>query len=67
MIIGTKVATTNDKNNNDWETKLGNISGVKSIPIKIDLEKSGLGNNSKPAIKPTVIDTYAFFSKNVFE
>ena len=66
-MTGAKVATTNDKNNNDWETKLGNISGVKSIPIKIDLEKSGLGNNSKPAIKPTIIDTYAFFSKNVFE
>ena len=66
-MTGAKVATTNDKNNNDWETKLGNISIGKSIPIKIDLEKSGLGNNSKPAIKPTIIDTYAFFSKNIFE
>ena len=66
-MTGAKVAITNDKNNNDWETKLGNISIGKSIPIKIDLEKSGLGNNSKPAIKPTIIDTYAFFSKNVFE
>ena len=66
-MTGTKVATTNDKNNNDWETKLGNRSTGKSIPIKIDVEKSGLGNNSKPAIKPKIIDTYAFFSKNVFE
>ena len=66
-MTGTKVATTNDKNNNDWETKPGNISAGKSIPIKIDLEKSGLGNNSKPAINPTIIDTYTFFSKNVFE
>ena len=66
-MTGIKVATTNDKNNNDWETKLGNILAGKSTPIKIDLEKSGLGNNSKPAIKPTIIDTYAFFSKNIFE
>ena len=32
------------------------------IPIKIDLEKSGLGNNNKPTVKPMIIDRYAFFS-----
>ena len=37
------------------------------LNIKIDVEKSGLGNSSNPAIKPTIIDTYAFSSKNVFE
>ena len=32
------------------------------IPTKIDFEKSGLGNNNKPAVMPIIIDMYAFFS-----
>ena len=32
------------------------------IPTKIDFEKSGLGNNNKPADIPIKIDIYAFFS-----
>ena len=31
-------------------------------PIKIDLEKSGLGNSKIPTDKPIIIDIYAFFS-----
>ena len=57
----------NDKNNKDCKTKLGNKFDGNIIPIKIDLEKSGLGNKSNPANKPIIIDIYAFFSKNVFE
>ena len=37
------------------------LAGNK-IPINNDLEKSGLGNNNKPASKPTIIERYAFFS-----
>jgi hypothetical protein len=37
------------------------LTGNK-IPINIDLEKSGLGNNSSPANKPIIIEIYAFFS-----
>ena len=54
---GAKVATKNDKNNKDCETKLGNRLLGNNIPIKIDLEKSGLGNKSNPANKPIIIET----------
>ena len=47
----------NDKNNKDCKTKLGNKFDGNIIPIKIDLEKSGLGNKSNPANKPIIIDT----------
>ena len=62
-----KVAKVKDKNNIDCVMKIGNMSVENIIPIKIDLEKSGLGNKSNPANKPIIIDIYAFFSKNVFE
>ena len=32
------------------------------IPINIDWEKSGLGNNNNPENKPNKIAIYAFFS-----
>jgi len=60
--IGTNVATKNDKNNNDCETKLGKKSIGTRIPTKIDFEKSGLGNNNRPTANPNIIDMYAFFS-----
>ena len=34
----------------------GKKSVGKIIPMSIDLEKSGLGNKSKPAVKPIIID-----------
>jgi len=37
------------------------------MPINIDFEKSGLGNNNIPAIKPMIIDIYEFFSFKDFE
>ena len=44
------------------------ISEKKSVeiitPTKIDFEKSVLGKNNKPIIKPNKIDEYAFFSLN---
>ena len=60
--IGTNVAIKNDKNNNDCETKLGKKLIGNKIPTKIDFEKSGLGNNNKPAAIPIIIDMNAFFS-----
>tara|TARA_B100001741_G_C16361285_1_gene508771 strand:+ start:691 stop:816 length:126 start_codon:yes stop_codon:yes gene_type:complete len=41
---------------------MGNI-----MPTNIDLEKSRLGNNNMPDIKPIIIDIYAFFSLMDFE
>ena len=62
MQNGKKVATVNDKNNKDWETKGENISlGIK-IPINKLFEKSGVGNNKKPPTSPTIIEIYAVFS-----
>ena len=57
MKNGRKVATTKDKNNNDWDTKdPKNSLGIK-IPTNKLLEKSGLGNIKKPPIKPIKIAT----------
>ena len=60
--IGTKVAITKDKNNKDCKINWGNNSPGIKYPTKMDLEKSGLGKKSSPAINPNNIDTYAFFS-----
>ena len=57
----------NEKNNNDLETNSGKKSFGIIIPINIDFEKSGLGNNNNPAINPTMIERYIFFSLNDFE
>ena len=62
MKNGRKVATTKDKNNNDWETKGANNSFGIKIPISKLLEKSGAGNIKKPPINPTIIEKYAVFS-----
>ena len=62
MKNGRKVATTKDKNNNDWETNSGNNSFGTKIPTNRLLEKSGLGNTKKPPIKPIIIEMYAVFS-----
>ena len=56
MKTGRNVATKKEKNNKDWEIIDGKKSVGKIIPMSIDLEKSGLGNKSKPAVKPTIID-----------
>ncbi len=37
------------------------------MPTNIDLEKSRLGKNNIPTIKPIIIDIYAFFSFIDFE
>ena len=65
--IGAKVATINEENNKDLETNSGKKSFGKIIPTNNDFEKSGLGNNNKPAIKPIIIEKYIFFSLNDFE
>ena len=67
MTIGTKVATKRDKNNNDWDIKDGKKSIGIIIPTSKDFEKSGVGNNNIPAIKPSIIEIYAFFSLNDLE
>ena len=65
--IGTNVAKINEKNNNDSEISDGKNSVGNITPTNIDLEKSGLGNNNMPAIKPVIIEMYEFFSFNDFE
>ena len=62
--MGKNVATTNEQNSKDWETNIGKKSFGNIIPTRIDFEKSGLGNKRIPPIKPTIIETYAFFSLN---
>ena len=63
MKKGRKVATTKDKNNNDWEIIVGNNSlGIK-IPISKLFEKSGNGNNKIPQIKPIIIERKAIRSE----
>ena len=63
VITGASIANRKDKNNKEFETKLGKYSvGIKN-PTNNDLEKSGLGNNNKPTSKPNMIAIYAFFSK----
>ena len=65
--MGKNVATTKEQNSKDWETNAGKKSIGSIIPNRIDFEKSGLGNKRIPPIKPTIIDTYAFFSLNFLE
>ena len=65
--IGKNVATAKEQNSKDWETNIGKKSTGNIIPTRIDFEKSGLGNKRIPPIKPTIIETYAFFSLNCLE
>ena len=65
--IGTNVAKINEQNSNDCETNDGKKSIGNIIPAKIDLEKSGVGNNNMPATKPIIMDIYEFFSFKDFE
>ena len=62
--MGKNVATTKEQNSKDWETNIGKKSTGNIIPTRIDFEKSGLGNKRIPPIKPTIIETYTFFSLN---
>ena len=62
VIMGKNVADKNDKKSKDWPINEGKLPTGNKIPIKIDLEKSGLGNNSRPTSNPNKIDKYAFFS-----
>ena len=64
--IGTKVASKNDINNNDCDTKSGKKFIGNNMPTKIDFEKSGLGKNNNPIANPITIDMYAFFSLITF-
>tara|TARA_B100000700_G_C14504477_1_gene605636 strand:- start:49 stop:225 length:177 start_codon:yes stop_codon:yes gene_type:complete len=52
----------NDKNNSDCDTNSGKYAIGNKMPIKMDFEKSGLGNNNKPMNKPIIIEIYALFS-----
>ena len=65
--MGKSVATINEQNNKDCEINIGKKSAGNIIPTSIDFEKSGLGNNKIPPIKPIIIEIYAFFSLNDFE
>ena len=58
---GKKVAMIKDKNNNDWDINGLNISFDNNIPTNKLFEKSGEGNNKKPAINPVRIEIYAVF------
>ena len=62
MNIGKNVANKNDEKSKDCAINTGKLFTGSKIPIKIDLEKSGLGNNIKPTNNPIMIDKYAFFS-----
>ena len=62
MSNGKNVAEINDINNKEFAINDGKKSTGSKIPIKIDLEKSGVGNNNKPTPKPMMIDKYAFLS-----
>ncbi len=37
------------------------------MPINKLFEKSGVGNNNRPPIRPTIIEIYAVFSLKDFE
>ena len=50
--IGKNVANRNDKKSKDCAINEGKLLTGNKIPIKIDLEKSGLGNNIKPTNNP---------------
>ena len=65
--MGKSVAIINEQNNKDCEINIGKKSAGNITPTSIDFEKSGLGNKRIPPIKPTIIETYAFFSLNDFE
>ena len=65
--MGKNVATIKEQNSKDWETTTGKKSIGNIIPTRIAFEKSGLGNKRIPPIKPTIIDTYVFFSLNFLE
>ncbi len=65
--IGKNVATIKEQNSKDWEINIGKKSIGNIIPTKIDFEKSGLGKKRIPPTKPTIIETYAFFSLNSLE
>ena len=54
--MGTNVATTKDRNNNDCDTNTGNNSVGNIIPTNKLLEKSGVGNKRNPPIRPIMID-----------
>ena len=59
---GKNVAEINDKKSNELAINEGKKSTGIKIPTRIDFEKSGLGNNNKPTVKPIIIERYAFFS-----
>ena len=54
--MGKSVATINEQNSKDCEINIGKKSAGNIIPTSIDFEKSGLGNNRLPPIKPIIID-----------
>ena len=56
MKNGKKVATTKDRNNNDWEINGLNNSFEIKIPTNKLFEKSGEGNNKNPPISPIIIE-----------
>ena len=63
-IAGPTVATKKERNNNDWETKAGNMLVGNIIPTSKLCEKSGVGNNRNPLNNPKIIEKYAVFSFN---
>ena len=50
------MANKKDQNSNEFDIIWGNESYGNNIPTKILFEKSGLGKNKNPKIKPIITD-----------
>ena len=62
IIAGAQTAITNDQNNKLSEIKPEKRSFEKRTPTKILLEKSALGNSSRPKNTPVNMDMTDFLS-----
>ncbi len=61
------MAAIKELNSKYWDTNVGTKSVGKIMPTNNDFEKSGLGNNKRPPINPTIIEIIIFFSLSDFE
>ena len=53
---GRKVAIKKEQKSKDLEINVGKRLDGNKIPTNNDLEKSGVGKKSNPAIKPIIIE-----------
>ena len=61
-MIGPSVAAINDQKSKFWVKNDGKNSVGAIMPTNKLFEKSGVGNNKNPKIKPKTIEIYAVFS-----